>query len=118
MSKHIWVGVIMAFALASAQANAADLGGGYGPQCVSYKSSQLIDATPEEIKNAVNAHFMDAKLAMSEPRIVATRTPVFTWANEARLACGKAAGYLQGGYLDEDSIQSCDCFYQRFVSFR
>ena len=34
-----------------------------------------------------------------------SRRPAFTWASEAKAACGKAYGYLQADYRDDDYTQ-------------
>ena len=44
--------------------------------------------------------------------------PAFVWAMETRWACTAAIGYLDGGHLDEESVQKCDCFHQRYMSLR
>jgi hypothetical protein len=43
--------------------------------------------------------------------------PVFTWATETELACGKAIGYLKGGTVDAENVGKCDCFHQRMLSY-
>lgn len=109
--------VVVAATLAG-QAVAADLGGSYARQCFGYADSQLISLPNDEIKAIVTEYFDTAKTAMSEPGVLVSRTPAFTWAFEARIACGNAIGYLKTGHVDEVSVQKCDCFYQRFASFR
>lgn len=104
---------------ATSQAMAADLAyGSYGQQCLGYGDSGLASLPPAEIELEVTQYFVTAKAAMSEPGIVASRRPAFTWAHETRIACGKAIGYLMSSYVDADSVQKCDCFYRRFLSFR
>ena len=43
--------------------------------------------------------------------------PVFVWASEAKVACGKAYGYLKTNYKDEDTINKCECFHSRMVEY-
>ena len=43
--------------------------------------------------------------------------PVFVWASEAKVACGKAYGYLKTSYKDEDTINKCECFHSRMVEY-
>ena len=43
--------------------------------------------------------------------------PVFVWASEAKVACGKAYGYLKTKYRDEDYINKCECFHSRMVEY-
>jgi hypothetical protein len=41
----------------------------------------------------------------------------FTWASEAKVACGKAYGYLRNNYRDDDYLNKCECFYQRMQQY-
>jgi hypothetical protein len=110
--------VIVALAIAAAGVSAADLGYvGRAGVCVLRTDSQLMSLPPEEIHRTVTEYFENSKLAMSEPVIIESRKPAFTWAFEARISCGKAIGYIKGGHFDEESIEKCDCYYQRFISF-
>ena len=45
-------------------------------------------------------------VAASETWIYSTR-PAFVWASEAKVACGKAYGYLKSSYRDDDTISKC-----------
>jgi len=46
-------------------------------------------------------------------------SPAFVWANETKIACAKAIGYLKLGHfrreIDVETIQKCECFYARMV---
>lgn len=99
-------------------AGAADLGIYRNASCVSYAQSTLPDETRETIKQTLWANFRDAEAGMNDPRVQAARQPAFVWAMETRWACTAAIGYLDGGHLDAESIQKCDCFHQRYVSLR
>jgi hypothetical protein len=99
-------------------ANAADLGYHQGGLCQSYGQSTLASLDSSTINQTVVANFESARGAMSDPRVLANRRSAYVWAMEARWACEAAAGYLKNGTLDEESIQKCDCFYRRFISFR
>ncbi|SMQ60328.1 hypothetical protein SAMN06295905_0363 [Devosia lucknowensis] len=98
--------------------SAADLGGYYGGSCVSYRQSTLPMQPLDVVKQTVWANFESARDGMSNPSVQASRSPAFIWAMEARWACSAAVGYLDGGHLDEESVQKCDCFHARYVSFR
>ncbi|WP_240233115.1 hypothetical protein [Devosia lacusdianchii] len=97
---------------------AADLAGGYRGACVSYSQSDLANQSPDVIRQTVWSNLDNAKSAMNEPSVLASTRPSFVWAMEARWACEAAAGYLETGHFDTASIQKCDCFYQRHLSFR
>lgn len=118
--RQVIFGLLTALLVAAtSHAMAADLAyGSYGQQCVGFGDSGLASLPPAEIEVEVTEHFVVAKAAMSEPGIVASRRPAFTWAYETRIACGKAIGYLMSSHIDVESVQKCDCFYRRFLSFR
>lgn len=99
---------------------AADLAGGPYPggQC-SFASTSDLDQLPQsEIEATVAAYFTDARAATENVNIIASRRPTFVWANEARIACGQALGYLKSDVIDTQTVQKCDCFYNRYLSYR
>lgn len=119
MAKSFLRLVVVASGLAVAgSAGAADLGVYRNTSCLSYAQSTLPSEPQETIKQTLWANFQDAEAGMNDPRVQAARQPAFVWAMEARWACTAAIGYLNGGHLDEESVQKCDCFHQRYVSLR
>lgn len=110
--------VVLGATLLIGAPSAADLTGYYAKSCVSYRQSTLPTQPIENIRQTVWANFESAKAGMDNPAVQASRQPAFVWAMEARWACSAAIGYLDGGNLDEVSVQKCDCFHQRYVSFR
>lgn len=110
--------ILVLASLSVVSANAADLGYYQGGLCQSYSQSTLPSLDFSTISQTVRANFESARDAMSEPRVLANRRSAYVWAMEARWACEAAVGYLKNGTLDEESIQKCDCFYRRFISFR
>jgi hypothetical protein len=52
---------------------------------------------------------------------VYSASPAFVWANETKIACAKAIGYLKLGHfrreIDIEMIQKCECFHARMVWF-
>ena len=119
MVRDVMCRLAIVVVLCGGQAAAADLALSRGaPQCSANAASQLLLLSEAEIEQEVWHHFTVAKAAMSEADVIGSRRPAFTWANETRIACGKAAGYLQYDFVDEDSVTNCDCFYQRFLSYR
>lgn len=99
-------------------AQAADLGLRYSSSCVSYSQSTLPQQPRSVIDQTVVANFESAVAGMNDRSVQGSRQPAFIWAMEARWACSAAIGYLDGGHVDEESIQKCDCFHQRYLSFR
>jgi TolB-like protein len=52
---------------------------------------------------------------------VYSASPAFVWANETKIACAKAIGYLKLGHfrreIDVENIQKCECFNARMVRY-
>ncbi|WEK03745.1 MAG: hypothetical protein P0Y65_16330 [Candidatus Devosia phytovorans] len=97
---------------------AADLTGYRAGICISHSDSALASQSTETIRQTVWANFESAKTGMSDPQVLASNRSAFVWAMEARWACATAAGYLKGGNVDVESVEKCDCFHQRYESFR
>jgi hypothetical protein len=110
--------VLMSLALAI-PAMAADLTGyAIAGQCVFAEDSQLALLPEDEIDLQLATYYDDAADALESPDVVGSRSPAFLWTTETKFQCGKAIGYLKGGYIDEVSVQKCDCFHGRMVRFR
>ncbi|MBN7775102.1 hypothetical protein LC061_12345 [Nitratireductor aquimarinus] len=61
---------------------------------------------------------MDEAVAVADsPQWINSGRPAFVWASEAKVACGKAYGYLQSAYRDEDYLNKCECFHSRMVRY-
>ncbi len=54
-------------------------------------------------------------------RAVYSASPAFVWANETKIACAKAIGYLKLGHfrreIDVEMIQKCECFHARMAGY-
>ncbi|MCP8884493.1 hypothetical protein NIM87_13315 [Devosia sp. XJ19-1] len=112
------IAVVVGTFVAAGNGMAADLLLNYGGQCTNYRQSVMPLMPVEEIRQSVAANLESAKAGMDDPSVLTSRQPAFIWAMEARWACSTALGYLNGGYVDEESVQKCDCFHQQYVSFR
>jgi len=99
-------------------AGAADLNIYRSASCTSYPQSTLPSQPRDVVKQTLWDNFQDAEAGMNDPRVQASRQQAFTWAMETRWACTAAIGYLNGGNIDEESIQKCDCFHQRYISLK
>jgi len=61
---------------------------------------------------------MDEAVAVADsPQWINSGRPAFVWASEAKVACGKAYGYLRSEYRDEDYLNKCECFHARMVEY-
>ena len=114
------LGLALGFLAFSAMgASAADLKGEYAmAYCAGGASSSLVDtASDAELTDNV-VRLMDEAVAVSnDQQWIYSSRPVFVWANEAKIACGKAYGYLKFSVRDEQTLNNCGCFHDRMVSF-
>jgi hypothetical protein len=117
--KH-WLGAISVGAalVMVSPGTAADLHGysAYA-QCLTAEQSQLSTLPGDDIEVRVAGFYDEAGKALQSADVLGSRRPAFLWARETRFQCGKALGYLGGGYVDEDSVGKCDCAHGRLVQF-
>ena len=45
--------------------------------------------------------------------MIYSQSQLFTWANETKVSCAKAIGFLKSGEVNGEQISQCDCFYSR-----
>ncbi|MEP9387696.1 hypothetical protein [Mesorhizobium sp. KR9-304] len=101
------------------QAVAADLSTGLDADyCAAAGTSNLVlTENMTDLKGEV-VRLMDESVAVaSSSEWINSSRPVFVWASEAKVACGKAYGYLRTNYRDDDTINKCECFYSRMVEY-
>lgn len=98
-------------------ARAADLLGS-GQMCALVGPSPLlaIDSNAE-LSDEVVRRMNEAVSVADSDRWIDSRRPAFTWASEAKVACGKAYGYLRNAYRDDDTINKCDCYHSRMIGY-
>jgi hypothetical protein len=101
----------------SVTVQAADLGESYA-QCALATGATLLSqqnnaALSDEVVRLMN----EAVGVADDPKWINSRQPAFTWASEAKVACGKAYGYLKASYRDEDTINKCECFHARMLQY-
>lgn len=105
-------------AAAMSPASAADLYVVPDAYCALAEGSNLMTLpTDAELVAAVITKMDEAvAVADSETWIYSSR-PAFVWASEAKVACGKAYGYLRFNFRDEEFINKCDCFHSRMLQY-
>lgn len=95
--------------------NAADL---TGPSCRLAGPSQLLSIKNNgELKDAVVQLMTEAVNVAASPKWIDNQRPAFVWASEAKVACGKAYGYLRTNHRDEQYLNKCECFHQRMTQY-
>ena len=102
-------GAAMLMMLLSAPgADAADI----GSQCFSGNyNSPLVDYTRPDLDNEINKRYEEAVSASEAEPVIYSRQHLWTWANETKVSCGKAIGYLASNEVNREQITQCDCFY-------
>jgi hypothetical protein len=80
-------------------------------------SNLVLTENVAELKSEV-VRLMDESVTVADSsEWINSSRPVFVWASEAKVACGKAYGYLRTNYKDEDTINKCECFHSRMVEY-
>ncbi|PLX40148.1 MAG: hypothetical protein C0605_06680 [Hyphomicrobiales bacterium] len=95
---------------------AADFSGPLPGQCRLVGPSQLMTIENGARLTDEVVRLMNEAVAVADNpdwKFTFATRPVFLWASEAKVACGKAYGYLRNGYRDEQYLGKCECFYQR-----
>ena len=99
------------------QAIAADLAVDADYCAVAGTSNLVLTENIVELRSEV-VRLMDESVAVANSsEWINSSRPVFVWASEAKVACGKAYGYLRTNYRDEDYINKCECFHSRMVEY-
>lgn len=114
--------------LIASSAGAADIygeRGNYGHHrfCPAVESAQyLLSLDRHALREEVARRYEEAIDVFNERSTVFSTKPLFEWANQTKIACAKAIGYLRWHYvwlpeLDEESVQQCECFYDRMTAY-
>ena len=99
------------------QALAADLGAALEYCAVAGTSNLLLTEDAVELRSEV-VRLMDEAVAVADSdQWISSSRPAFIWASEAKVACGKAYGYLKSSYRDEDYLNKCECFHSRMIEY-
>ena len=84
-----------------------------GGQCLRAFRSPMLDLPGDQLASEVGGKYEHA-LEVSERRaVIYNQSQLFTWANEAKVSCAKAVGFLKSGEVNEEQVSQCDCFYSR-----
>jgi len=74
-------------------------------------NSPLLKLSKDDLRKEVDKRYNEALGKTLAPEVVKANTTVFTWASEAKVACGIAIGFLKDNQVDEDSVNKCDLAY-------
>lgn len=105
--------VVALMMLAASAVQAADL---LAPRdiCIPMRPAALLQEEDDERLTIAVVDIMNEAVTVStDQTIIDSRWHAFTWATEAKIACGKAYGYLRARYRDEQYINRCECYFKR-----
>lgn len=103
----------------SGQAFSADMIGESTPDycAIAGTSNLLMTEDNVQLTSEIVRLMDEAVLVAKSDEAINSSRPVFVWASEAKVACGKAYGYMQTNYRDEDYINKCECFHSRMIEY-
>ena len=120
MQKKTSAAVVAAFMLGVVTAPGA-LAADFIPAnsiCIPIQPAKLLQVEDNiALKEAVVEIMNEAVATSEDPTVVSSRRPAYVWASEAKVACGKAYGYLQADYRDEQYLNKCECFFRRMQHY-
>jgi hypothetical protein len=103
--------------LAGSSVQAADL---TSPSniCIPLQPATLLQIESNTELTQTVVDIMNEAVSVSEdPRVINDRSQSYVWASETKIACGKAYGYLQSNYRDEQNLNKCECFFRRMQHY-
>ncbi|MGI9400144.1 MAG: hypothetical protein ACR2O0_02730 [Rhizobiaceae bacterium] len=108
MRKQLFVLAASSTLFCSSPVLSADI----GEQCFSgtYRSSLVEQARPD-LDEEINRRYEEAIAASQAEPVIYSRSQLWNWANETKVSCGKAIGYLASNEINAEQITQCDCFY-------
>lgn len=91
--------------------------GATGAAAQNVARSPILDlGSVSAMRGEVTKRYDAALQATLAPDVVRSNDDRFTWASEAKVACGIAIGYLKTNTVHQDSINKCDDFSRRITS--
>jgi hypothetical protein len=113
------IATLIVTAIFAGQAHSADMVGELTTNycAVASTSNLLMTEDDAQLKTEIVRLMDEAVLVAKSEEAINLSKPVFVWASEAKVACGKAYGYLQSNYREEDYINKCECFHERLVEY-
>jgi hypothetical protein len=122
------VGVVYSFVLAvslliSSQLMAADFG---GPQSYCHLAEDTYELSDIHsvslLRGEVHSRFEHAAEVSKSSQAIHSMSPLFVWANEAKISCAKVYGSLRKSRQwrkrpDHVMLQKCECFYKRMTQY-
>lgn len=115
--------VLAAALFVSSQAMAADIGAQQSYCRLAEDASELINyQSVSLLREEVHSRFEHAAEVSKSNQAIHAQSPLFLWANEAKISCAKVYGSLRKPRKwrkrpDYTMLQKCECFYQRMTQY-
>jgi len=74
--------------------------------------SPLLKLSQDDMRKEIDKRYNEALAKTLAPEVVKADNNAFTWASEAKVACGIAIGFLKSHQVDTDSVNKCDLAYR------
>lgn len=114
----------LAIILLSGPAYAGGDFGSSSPYCRFVEdATELVNyASVKELRAEVRTRYEHAAEVSKSNQAIYSASPLFVWANQAKISCAKSYGYLRMTRKwrkrpDNVMIQKCECFYQRMSAY-
>ena len=86
-------------------------------------ASELINySSVRALRAEVKTRYEHAAEVSNSSRAIFSASPLYVWANQAKISCAKTYGYLRKARKwrkrpDYVMLQKCECFYQRMTAY-
>jgi len=86
--------------------------------CIPLQPAALLQVESDTQLTKTVVDIMNEAVSVSQdPKFINDRAAAWVWASEAKIACGKAYGYLQSSHRDEQYLNKCECFFRRMQHY-
>ncbi len=86
-------------------------------------SSELVNySSVRELRAEVKLRYERAAEVSNSNRVIFSASPLYVWANQAKISCAKSYGSLRKPRIwrkrpDYVMLQKCECFYERMTAY-
>ena len=87
------------------------------------ENSELVNTTSVRVlREEVRSRYEHAAEIAKENKAIYSSSPLYEWANQAKISCAKSYGSLRIRWQwhkrpDYVMLQKCECFYQRMTAY-
>ncbi|MGI9357527.1 MAG: hypothetical protein ACR2PF_20510 [Rhizobiaceae bacterium] len=86
--------------------------------CIPLQPAAILNVDDNATLSSTVVDMMNESVSVSEDEsVIFSRRAAYTWASEAKVACGIAYGYLRVEHRDEQHLNKCECFFRRMQHY-